>query len=557
MKTLATFSTAGARTLVFACTILLVAATNSTRAQEALLREQSAHNEVQRTGIGQTADNPFSLPNQNQAIGSLQELKSGPTFLFNVTGGDANIHGLTVGRGGGAHITNTALGFNALLSNVAVSPSSGLGNTSIGINTMWANESGSYNTAIGHYTAYLMQSGEDNTAIGADAFTSFGSGSFNVGVGSYAFQFMTQGNGNTAVGPRAGTIYPPSMILKSSAPLTNSTFIGHESGPSFSDLTNSTGIGYQARPFFDNQVVIGNEEVTEIGGYSSWINFFDPILVKSSPEEDVAGLDFILRLRPVTYQLDADMMITRKMERASIGRDGQKIHNQVTDREIELLKKNAAITQSGFMPEEVLEAARETGYDFNGISVSEREPDRYGIRYGSFIMPIVKSIQELNDKVEAVLPENMEQMTLALELQQAEIEKLQARNAQLEQQVADIYDMLQRLSADLPGHAPDNALNGRLPVSQFPSDVSAPRLEQNAPNPFHEQSTIRYYLPEGAGEARITITDIQGNRVRTVALRDSGHGAISISGGSLATGTYLYSLVVNGRVIDSKRMVIL
>jgi len=43
---------------------------------------------------------------------------------------------------------------------------------------------------------------------------------------------------------------------------------------------------------------------------------------------------------------------------------------------------------------------------------------------------------------------------------------------------------------------------------------------------------------------------------KTIPLVTSGHGQVTLAAGSLSAGTYLYALLVNGKIIDTKRMVI-
>ena len=59
----------------------------------------------------------------------------------------------------------------------------------------------------------------------------------------------------------------------------------------------------------DNQVRIGNNTTTSIGGFTSWSNVSDKGLKKNINYINVPGLDFILKLKPVTYQLDQDYII--------------------------------------------------------------------------------------------------------------------------------------------------------------------------------------------------------------------------------------------------------
>jgi hypothetical protein len=90
------------------------------------------------------------------------------------------------------------------------------------------------------------------------------------------------------------------------------------------------------------------------------------------------------------------------------------------------------------------------------------------------------------------------------------------------------------------------------------SVADAPKLEQNIPNPFQENTTIKYYLPNGTRTANITISDLNGVQLKTFDLSGGkGFGQVLISGGAFAAGTYVYTLTVDGKQVDSKRMVLL
>ena len=88
--------------------------------------------------------------------------------------------------------------------------------------------------------------------------------------------------------------------------------------------------------------------------------------------------------------------------------------------------------------------------------------------------------------------------------------------------------------------------------------TDAPKLEQNIPNPFHENTTIKYYLPSNSRTATITISDMNGVQLKQFDLVGTrGFGQVLISGGAFVAGTYVYTLTVDGKVVDSKRMVLL
>lgn len=80
-------------------------------------------------------------------------------------------------------------------------------------------------------------------------------------------------------------------------------------------------------------------------------------------------------------------------------------------------------------------------------------------------------------------------------------------------------------------------------------------LYQNTPNPFKEQTTIRFSLADNAKDAAICIFDLSGKMLRKLPV-SQGMSSVTIGGYELGEGLFLYSLVVNGREIDTKRMII-
>lgn len=89
-------------------------------------------------------------------------------------------------------------------------------------------------------------------------------------------------------------------------------------------------------------------------------------------------------------------------------------------------------------------------------------------------------------------------------------------------------------------------------------NIHAIVLNQNEPNPFAEQTTITWNVtaPEkGALDAVIMFYDNTGSILKTVKINEAGAGSLLVYGSKLSSGIYTYSLVVNGKTIDSKRMV--
>ena len=87
-------------------------------------------------------------------------------------------------------------------------------------------------------------------------------------------------------------------------------------------------------------------------------------------------------------------------------------------------------------------------------------------------------------------------------------------------------------------------------------DLSNNSLEQNTPNPFNSATIIRYHLPETAGNAKMVITDMNGKMIKSISLTNRGDGEVTLSSGALAAGSYNYTLWIDSKQMDSKKMII-
>jgi hypothetical protein len=181
-------------------------------------------------------------------IGTFSSTGLAVTGTFSSTLG-TTIQGLTVGLGGGAVGTNTAVGVSAIAATATgtyataigysalTALTSGLYNTAVGGNSLVANQGGSSNSAFGLSALGANISGNSNTAIGVDALR-FTTGSNNTAVGVEAGKTNVNGNGNTFVGYQAGytSNYPTNGQIAN-------TFIGYQSGYDVSTGYKNTIIG--------------------------------------------------------------------------------------------------------------------------------------------------------------------------------------------------------------------------------------------------------------------------------------------------------------------------
>ena len=117
----------------------------------------------------------------------------------------------------------------------------------------------------------------------------------------------------------------------------------------------------------------------------------------------------------------------------------------------------------------------------------------------------------------------------------------------LEQELAEMKEMMQAI---LNGQ--DTGINQQ----NIQLDGQGAYLEQNQPNPFNTTTLIRYNIPADATDAVVNIFDVNGQLVHNEVITSRGKGEIQLKAGTIAAGTYSYSLVVNGSIVDTKRMVI-
>ena len=81
-------------------------------------------------------------------------------------------------------------------------------------------------------------------------------------------------------------------------------------------------------------------------------------------------------------------------------------------------------------------------------------------------------------------------------------------------------------------------------------------LYQNTPNPFTESTVIRCDIDNSVADAVLYLYDMNGRQIESRQIAERGATEVSIEGGSLEAGIYMYSLITDGQVVDTKRMIL-
>lgn len=86
--------------------------------------------------------------------------------------------------------------------------------------------------------------------------------------------------------------------------------------------------------------------------------------------------------------------------------------------------------------------------------------------------------------------------------------------------------------------------------------IEGAELLQNTPNPLKDYTTISYTLPITYKQASISIYDINGKLLKSYDLNSNGKGELYVSAAELSAAMYLYTLMVDGYEVGTKRMIV-
>ncbi|MCF8359891.1 MAG: tail fiber domain-containing protein [Prolixibacteraceae bacterium] len=156
--------------------------------------------------------------------------------------------------------------------------------------------------------------------------------------------------------------------------------------------------------------------------------------------------------------------------------------------------------QLGFVAQEVIEILPEAVH-------YEEEADRYYINYDAIIPVIVEALKVLS----------------------SEVDELKNKSS------------LKSASLD---------------TENLIEETKEASLGQNVPNPFSNTTTINMYLPESISTAKLYLYTMQGEQVSSHPVQQRGNTFVTIEGYTLDAGMYLYTLIADGKEVDTKKMIL-
>lgn len=311
---------------------------------------------------------------------------------------------------------NSTFGFNSLEHN-----STGSYNSSFGTASMYENTTGSFNSSFGYWSLKENTTGNYNCGFGSQTLTNstiginncaFGFGSMNLNVsgssntalGHNSMIENVSGTGNTSIGAFSFTGNTTGQL---------NTVIGYQAGSNIVSGSNNTLIGYNAEPSsstVSNQITLGNNSVTSLRCNVTTITSLSDRRDKKNIHDLNLGLSFISKLRPRIYNWDKREWYDNNIS------DGSKMRGEPT---------------AGFIAQELDSLQTSENAEWLNLVLKDN-PDKLEATPGNLLPVMVKAIQELNTKCEALKQENEKLSTVLNEVNELK-KKLALLTSQIEQ----------------------------------------------------------------------------------------------------------------------------
>ncbi|MBO9613768.1 MAG: tail fiber domain-containing protein [Dyadobacter sp.] len=482
-------------------------------------------NGINHTMVGQHAGKESKGGMNNTFLGAAAGFSSSAsnnTYLGAYAGFD-NMNGQSnvfVGAHAGEHSVNAS--FNAVLGPGAFDFGEGDNNCILGIDA-GSQSTGNSNVFLGTQSG-RSNKGNENTFVGRESGYSNKEGFFNIFLGSQSGYSSQTGVGNVFLGNKSGYSNingHQNVFLGYGAGFHNTTgqrntYLGYGATGN-PTLENAAAIGSEAKVTANNCIVLGNKANVGIGisapafqlhlstdaaakaGSPDWIVASDSRL-KKNISDFTDGLDLLKQIRPVWFQYNGQAGIET----------GEKKFVGIVAQEME---KIAPYTIGKFTYQDSLGNKTEyLDYDANAVTYI-----------------LINSVKEQQRTIEE---------------KDAKIVSLEHQAQLSEEKIIDLTARLEKLERSL-------AASG-----SFQKNGENAGLEQNVPNGFSEQTSIKYFIPHSAKEAVINIYNSSGTQVSSHRITEPGPGELLLSADRYKNGVHVYDLVVDGKSMGSRKMLV-
>ncbi len=241
------------------------------------------------------------------------------------------------------------------------------------------------------------------------------------------------------------------------------------------------------------------------------------------------GLSIIKQLKPKKYFMDTTniygMNFSNKQQLGFLAQDVEQI-----------------------MPQLVFQSNKGADLDTAG-NIIHPSVTYKALNYIEFIPLLTRGIQEQSKTIDSLKTKTTKQDSI---------------NAYLQSEINTLTNMINSCCNANNNHAPIENNNGNgnnndksktTFIDVTLQDGQSVVLSQNDPNPYSEQTIIGYFLPDNVGKAQMLFYNAGGKLIQSVELTQRGQGQLNVFAQDLTNGLYTYTLVVDGKIAATKKMV--
>lgn len=287
---------------------------------------------------------------------------------------------------------------------------------------------------------------------------------------------------------------------------------------------------------------------------------YDTLGNEISPEVSYKSLNYN-GLIPINTQ--AIIELNQKVDRATLSDQSIKTNVQDLSGSLDKVLNMHGVSYDwnhSVHPELNLDSANHVGFIAQEIAqIDSRltyiaDDSLLHIEYDKVVPILAEAIQELNDSIgskDSIISVLVNQNAA----QQTTINDLNNRLTQLENCLSGILPFLCQLSQQaIETNTPAQQEEVRAQLSVRLANKEAIILDQNVPNPFAEQTVINFSIPATVQKAQIHFYDSNGKIIQSVDVVERGLGSLTVFGADLSTGIYTYTLVADGQIVATKKM---
>jgi len=446
-------------------------------------------------GMGLLASSPLYAQNYNAGVGSGTGGSGNQNVFVGPYAGSSNTTGNSnsfVGTYAG--FSNTTGNYNSFLgTNAGYFNTTGFSNSFLGFQSGTSNTEGNDNSFVGIQAGYYNTTGSNSSFVGSAAGFSNTTGSWNSFVGQEAGYANTTGANNSSLGRNAGS---------SNTTGSHNLFLGAFANPSSGALSNAGAIGSQALVSASNSLVLGS--INGVNGATASTNVG---IGTTAP----------------AYLLHVN---------GKAAKPGSPVWTVASDQR---LKKNVSAFTDGL---EVLTKVKPVWFEYNGKAGMPTNKKYVGV--------IAQQMQQIAPYMVGRFTDQdtPSQKTDYLDYDANALTYILVNAVQEQQkQIGALQAQIAQLLSQQPGNS-----------SLKTAGEGGAQLWQNVPNPTEGTTLIRYSIPAQAHQAQISLHSLKGELLKSFPITQRGAGELSVNTTTLPEGVYLYRLVIDGKQVDTKKL---